>query len=123
MPANPGGLIPTPAPQAQGGVDVFAAWIDSLRDQRAAAKVLTRINRLALGNFGDYRALDGGVFELRIDWGPGYRVYAARVGKVVVLLLCAGDKKSQSRDIEDAKAYLQDYKKRRKENGGAKRTA
>ena len=106
-----------------GGVDVFADWIDSLRDQRAAAKVLTRINRLALGNFGDYRALEGGVIELRIDWGPGYRVYFARVGKVVVLLLCAGDKKSQSRDIEDAKAYLQDYKKRRKENGGAKRTA
>ena len=101
-----------------GGVDVFATWIDSLRDRRTVAKVLTRINRLALGNFGDYRALDGGVFELRIDWGPGYRVYAARVGKVVVLLLCAGDKKSQSKDIEDAKAHLQDYKKRRKESGG-----
>ena len=69
------------------GEDVFADWIDSLRDPRAVAKVLTRIDRLALGNFGDYRALDGGVFELRIDWGPGYRVYAARVGKVVVLLL------------------------------------
>lgn len=105
-----------------GGVDVFEGWIDSLRDQRAIAKVLTRINRLALGNFGDYRALDGGVFELRIDWGPGYRVYAARVGKVVVLLLCGGDKKSQPKDIEDAKAYLQDYKKRRKETAASKRS-
>jgi len=105
------------------GVDVFEGWIDSLRDQRAVAKVLTRIDRLALGNFGDYRALDGGVFELRVDWGPGYRVYAARVGKVVVLLLCGGDKKSQSKDIEDAKAYLQNYKKRCKESGGPKRTA
>ena len=104
------------------GVDVFEGWIDSLRDQRAVAKVLTRINRLALGNFGDYRALDGGVFELRIDWGPGYRVYAARVGKVVVLLLCGGDKKSQPKDIEDAKAYLQDYKKRRKETATPKRS-
>ena len=105
------------------GSDVFADWIDGLRDQRAVAKVLTRIDRLALGNFGDYRALDGGVFELRVDFGPGYRVYAARVGKVVVLLLCGGDKKSQSKDIEDAKAYLQDYKKRSKESGSPKRTA
>jgi putative addiction module killer protein len=103
------------------GVDVFEGWIDSLRDQKAVAKVLTRIDRLALGNFGDYRSLDGGVFELRIDWGPGYRVYAARVGKVVMLLLCGGDKKSQSKDIEDAKAYLQDYKKRSKETAAPKR--
>ncbi len=104
------------------GVDLFEGWIDSLRDQKAAGKVLARINRLALGNFGDYRALDGGVFELRIDWGPGYRVYAARVGKVVVLLLCGGDKKSQSKDIEDAKAYLQDYQKRSKEAAAPKRS-
>ena len=76
------------------GEDVFDSWIGSLRDQRAVAKVLARIDRLTLGNPGDYRELDGGVFELRIDWGPGYRVYAARVGKVVVLLLCGGDKKS-----------------------------
>ena len=103
------------------GIDVFAEWIGSLRDQRAVAKVLTRIDRLALGNFGDYRALDGGVFELRIDWGPGYRVYVARTGKIVVLLLCGGDKKSQSKDIEYAKVYLQDYQKRRKESGSAKR--
>jgi putative addiction module killer protein len=104
------------------GVDVFERWIDTLRDQRAVAKVLTRIDRLALGNWGDYRALDGGVFELRIDWGPGYRVYAARVGKVVVLLLCGGDKKSQSKDIENAKACLQDYKTRRKETATPKRS-
>ena len=104
------------------GTDVFAEWIGSLRDQRAVAKVLTRIDRLALGNFGDYRVLDGGVFELRIDVGPGYRVYAARVGKVVVLLLCGGDKKTQPKDIDNAKACLQDYKKRAKEGGGAKRS-
>lgn len=104
-----------------GGADVFNDWIDSVRDQRAIAKVLTRIDRLALGNFGDYRALDGGVFELRVDEGPGYRVYAARVGKVVVLLLCGGDKKSQAKDIENAKAYLQDYKERSKKAAAAKR--
>ncbi len=94
------------------GVDLFARWIGRLRDRKAVAKVLARIDRLALGNWGDYRALDGGVFELRIDWGPGYRVYAARAGKVVVLLLCAGDKKSQAKDIENAKAYLREYQAR-----------
>lgn len=95
-----------------GGVDLFARWIGRLRDRKAAAKVLTRIDRLAQGNWGDYRALDRGVFELRIDWGPGYRVYAARAGKAVVLLLCAGDKTTQSKDIENAKAYLRDYQTR-----------
>jgi putative addiction module killer protein len=94
------------------GVDLFARWIGKLHDGRAVAKVLTRIDRLVLGNRGDCRELGGGVFELRIDWGPGYRVHAAQVGKVVVLLLCAGDKKSQAKDIEDAKAYLRDYQTR-----------
>ena len=103
------------------GVDLFAEWLDGLRDQRTVAKVLTRVDRLALGNFGDHRALDGGVFELRIDWGPGYRVYAARAGKVLVLLLCGGDKKSQQRDIDNAKAYFEDYKTRSKKAGGARR--
>lgn len=99
------------------GVDLFARWIGRLRDGRAVSKVLTRIDRLALGNRGDCRELGGGVFELRIDWGPGYRVYAAQVGKVVVLLLCAGDKKSQAKDIENAKAYLRDYQARSRQAG------
>jgi putative addiction module killer protein len=105
------------------GRDLFANWIGGMRDQRAVNKVLTRIDRLAFGNFGDYRALDGGVFELRIDEGPGYRVYAASVGKVVVLLLCGGDKKSQAKDIADAKACLQDYKKRHPKSSAPKRPA
>lgn len=105
------------------GEDLFVDWIGGMRDQRAVNKVLTRIDRLSLGNFGDYRALDGGVFELRIDEGPGYRVYAARLGKVVVLLLCGGDKKSQPKDIENAKVYLQDYKKRHQETSSPKRSA
>ena len=88
-----------------------------------AGRCCARWHDMSKRNIGDYRALDGGVFELRIDWGPGYRVYAARVGKVVVLLLCGGDKKSQSKDIEDAKAYLQDYKTRSKKSGGPKRSA
>lgn len=105
------------------GVDVFSDWIDGLRDQKAVTKVLTRIDRLALGNFGNYRALDGGVFELRIDWGPGYRVYYARVGKVLLLLLCGGDKKSQQQDIDNAKTYLQDHQARAKKGSAPKRVS
>lgn len=104
------------------GVDLFDRWIEGLRDRKVVAKVLTRINRVSLGNFGDYRALDGGVSELRIDWGPGYRVYFARVGKVILLLLSGGDKTTQQKDIENAKAYLQDYKDRRKKERAAKRS-
>lgn len=92
------------------GLDVFATWIDGLRDRQAVARVLVRIDRLALGNFGDCKSVGGGVSELRIDWGSGYRVYFARVGQAIVLLLCGGDKRTQQRDIEHAKAYLHDYK-------------
>lgn len=74
------------------GRDVFGEWLMGLKDVRAKAKVLSRIDRLAAGNFGDCKSLRGGVFELRINWGPGYRVYYARDGAVCVLLLCGGDK-------------------------------
>jgi len=97
-------------------------WFDGLRDRKTAAKVAARIDRLVQGNFGDYRALDGGVYELRVDWGPGYRVYFGRVGKVILLLLCGGDKTTQDRDIRRAKAYLQDYEKRAAQGGSAKRS-
>jgi putative addiction module killer protein len=103
------------------GQDLFALWLNDLRDRRASSKVLARIDRLALGNFGDYRVLDGGVYELRIDWGPGYRVYFARVGKSVLILLCGGDKTTQQKDIENAKTYLQDYKKRLEKSRAARR--
>jgi putative addiction module killer protein len=69
----------------------FTKWLSALRDVQARARVRTRLDRLSLGNFGDYRALAGGVFELKIDWGPGYRVYFAIVGDQIVLLLCGGD--------------------------------
>ena len=90
----------------------FTEWLDGLADRQARARVQTRLDRLVLGNFGDHRALDGGVFELRIDWGPGYRVYLARVGRVILLLLCGGDKTTQQKDIERAKAYFEDYRSR-----------
>ncbi len=97
---------------SRAGKDVFDDWLSELADARAQAKIATRIDRLAAGNFGDCKALRHGVCELRIDWGPGYRVYYGMVGKVCVLLLCGGDKRKQSADIDRALEYLRDYKER-----------
>jgi putative addiction module killer protein len=96
----------------QNGRDAFGHWLSSLKDARTAAKIVSRIDRLALGNFGDCKALGGGLFELRIDWGPGYRVYYAMIQRTCVLLLCAGHKGSQSSDIQRAREHLDDYWKR-----------
>ena len=82
--------------------DVFARWIDGLRDVRARARILVRIERLAGGNPGDVKPVGQGVSELRIDHGPGYRVYFKHHGDVLVILLAGGTKKTQSRDIRRA---------------------
>lgn len=95
------------------GRDIFGQWLSALKDARTAAKIIARIDRLAVGNFGDCKSLGGGLFELRIDWGPGYRVYYAMIHRICVLLLCAGDKGSQSVDIRRAREYLEDYRKRK----------
>lgn len=84
-----------------------------LRDVQAQARIAARIDRLALGLAGDVKALRLGVSELGIDHGPGYRVYFARSGRTVILLLCGGDKRSQARDIERAVGYWQEYRGRR----------
>lgn len=81
----------------------FTDWIGGLRDLRAVARIDARIGRLRLGNFGDAKSVGGSVSELRIDYGPGYRVYFTRRGEAVVLLLCGGDKSSQAKDIRLAK--------------------
>jgi putative addiction module killer protein len=94
------------------GRDVFGEWLSELRDVRTRAKIVARIDRLSAGNFGDCKALRGGLFELRIDWGPGYRVYYALAGKEYVLLLGGGDKRKQSSDIKRALEYLKDYRER-----------
>jgi putative addiction module killer protein len=80
--------------------DTFARWIDGLRDVRARARVLVRIERLAAGNAGDVRPVGEGVSEMRIDFGAGYRVYYTRRGQQVVILLAGGDKRSQAADIK-----------------------
>ncbi len=97
---------------SRAGKDVFDVWLTQLADPRAQAKIASRINRLAAGNFGDCKPLRQGLCELRVDWGPGYRVYYAMIGRECVLLLCGGDKRKQSADIERASEYLRDYKAR-----------
>ena len=97
---------------SQSGRDVFDDWLTRLADARAQAKIASRINRLAAGNIGDCKSLRQGLFELRIDWGPGYRVYYAMIGRECALLLCGGDKRKQAADIERAAEYLKDYKER-----------
>ena len=82
---------------------VFAAWLKGLRDERAQARIVIRIRRLEIGNPGDVKAVGEGVFEMRIDYGPGYRVYFLRQGQEIVVLLCGGDKSSQRRDVATAK--------------------
>ena len=96
---------------AANGSRPFAEWLRSLSNRDAAARVQVRLERLRLGNFGDARSLGKGLSELRIDVGPGYRVYFTVTGKLV-LLLCGGSKATQERDIRRARDYLTDYRRR-----------
>jgi len=82
--------------------ETFAQWLDGLRDVRARARVQVRIERLAAGNAGDVSPVGEGVSELRIDYGPGYRVYFKKHGREAVILLAGGDKRTQSADIKTA---------------------
>jgi len=80
--------------------DIFVKWLDSLSDIRARARILARIERLAAGNPGDVKPVGEGVSELRVDYGPGYRVYYKKLRKTVVILLAGGDKRTQNKDIK-----------------------
>ena len=91
---------------------VFAKWLGSLRDRRAVARIADRLKRASNGNFGDHRSVQGGVFEMRIDYGPGYRVYFFQRGKELVVLLCGGDKRTQDADIAYAKRLKEEIEKR-----------
>jgi putative addiction module killer protein len=82
--------------------EVFERWLMGLRDQRAVARINTRLRRMMMGNPGDVLPVREGISELRIDYGPGYRVYFVQRGREVVILLAGGDKRTQSRDIEKA---------------------
>lgn len=100
--------------QSPDGIDPYALWLRSLADRQARARVLVRVLRMAAGNFGDCKPLSDGVWELRIDYGPGYRVYYAQAGKRLILLLAGGDKRKQQADIATAIERWNDWQHRRK---------
>lgn len=85
----------------------FKMWLSSLKDKRAKARIDVRIKRVSLGNFGDVEPVGNGVSELRIDYGAGYRVYFVKRGNIIVILLCGGDKSTQSKDIRKAHELAQ----------------
>lgn len=98
--------------QAADGTEPVSEWLRALEDKHAQARIRIRIQRVAAENFGDCEPVGDGVSELREHFGPGYRVYLAKRGKTLVVLLCAGTKRSQAADIERAKKYWADWKRR-----------
>ena len=97
--------------QTSGEREPFNEWLISIRDVETQARIRARLERLEDGNLGDCQSVGEGVFELRIHFGSGYRVYFGQVGNTIILLLCGGDKSSQRQDIERAKTYWLEYKR------------
>ena len=95
------------------GLKPFREWLLALRDRAALQRIAVRLDRVELGNLGDHRSVGAGVMELRINYGPGYRVYYAHDGVRIVLLLIGGDKSTQVKDIKTAKGYWQDHEERK----------
>lgn len=102
--------------ETESGTSPFANWFAAL-DAHAAARVTSALTRLGLGNTSNVEGVGAGVFELKIDFGPGYRVYFGKDGSTIAILLGGGTKKKQSRDISTAHEYWQDYKRRKKGKG------
>ena len=100
--------------QTREGRLPFDEWLRGLDDQNAVARVLARIGRVRRGNLGDCKPVGAGVSELRVDYGPGYRIYFGQKGQTLVVLLCGGDKRTQGRDIALAQEYWADYQQREK---------
>ncbi|MBN2804943.1 MAG: type II toxin-antitoxin system RelE/ParE family toxin [Deltaproteobacteria bacterium] len=98
----------------EDGRNIFHKWLCSLKDKVARAKIRVRMNRIRLGNFGDCKSVGEGVSELRLDYGPGYRVYFGRDGFTIVILLCGGSKKTQSNDIKLAHEYWAEFQRRKR---------
>ncbi|MEH1792978.1 type II toxin-antitoxin system RelE/ParE family toxin [Nostoc sp.] len=94
------------------GKNIFDEWLDSLRDRRAKAKIRARLDRIEDGNLGDCKSVGEGVFELRIDYGQGYRIYFGQEGITIIILLCGGDKSTQKQDVDKAQEYWKDYRSR-----------
>ena len=106
-------LIEILAYQTPEGKIPYQDWLKSIRNDQIKARIRNRVDRLRLGNFGDCKNVGVGVSELRMHFGPGYRLYFAQDGQTLVVLLCGGDKSTQNRDIEKALLYWQDYKRRK----------
>ena len=96
------------------GKSLYADWLKNLRDAKAKAKIMMQVDKMELGLFGDVEAIGEGLSELRIHYGPGYRVYYGKEGQQVFLLLCVGDKSTQSKDIKKAKECWNNHKRRKK---------
>ena len=104
--------------QTTGGIVPFEQWVSSLKDKNLRHRVTSRLDRLVLGNFGDVKQIAVGVLELRLHFGPGYRIYCGLDGDTIIILLCAGDKSTQSNDISRAQKYWKDYLRRKHESSG-----
>lgn len=91
------------------GVDIYQAWLNTVQDTRSKAKITTRVDRAALGNFGDHKSVGDGVFEMRLDFGPGFRVYYAIEKQKIIFLLGGGSKDKQQNDIDQAKALWKSH--------------
>ncbi len=94
----------------KSGIEPFTKWLVGLRDAQTRLRILRRLDRLESGNYGDFKSLKDGVFELRLSFGAGYRVYFGEEGDTVVILLCGGDKSTQDKDIDTAKEYWKEQK-------------
>lgn len=95
--------------QSSAGALPFVEWLESLKDVKVRYRIKERLDRVTLGNLGDYKALGDGLFELRLAFGAGYRIYYGENQENIILLLCGGNKSSQKKDIQKAKAYWHDY--------------
>jgi len=98
--------------EQEDGVRPFEVWFTRVRDNMTKARILQQLRKVEAENLGDHAAVGAGVFELRMHFGPGYRIYCGRSGKRIVILLTGGNKSSQSNDIAAAKSYLEDWKRR-----------
>lgn len=97
--------------QTKDGREPFNEWLDSIRDTNTQDRIQARIARIEDGNMGDCQSVGEGVYELRLHFGTGYRIYFGQIGNTIVILLCGGDKSSQKRDIDRAKTYWLEYKR------------
>lgn len=97
------------------GKEPFIEWLESIKDRKNRSRIITRLDRLEVGNPGDFRHLGNGLFELRLDFGPGYRIYYGEDDTVILILLMGGDKGTQSADIKKAQSYWKRYQEKKNE--------